>query len=69
MRITVFRVEGMHCEGCAQAVKNALTSLHGVERVIVMLGEGKVIVAYDPERIRVKRMVEAIEAIGYRVKR
>ena len=69
MKITMLRVEGMHCEGCARAVKTALSSLHGVERVMVMLGEGKVIVAYNPERIEVERIVDAIEAIGYRVKR
>ncbi len=69
MRITVLRVEGMHCEGCAHAVKNTLTSLQGVERVMVMLGEGKVIVAYNPEMIGVERIADAIEAIGYRVKR
>ena len=67
MRIKELRVSGIHCEACAHAIRTALTSLKGVERADVILGEGRVIIAYNPEKIDMERIIEAIETLGYRV--
>lgn len=60
-------VEGMSCNHCEKAVKDALLSLDGVERVDVELETGKVNVSYDKLVVKVEAMVEAIEEQGYDV--
>ncbi|MBH0229170.1 copper ion binding protein [Halobacillus yeomjeoni] len=61
-----FKVEGMSCGHCVNAVESALKSVEGVEDVSVHLAENEVIVSYS-ENVSEKEMVEAIEEQGYDV--
>lgn len=58
-------VEGMACEGCANAVRRAVAAADPVAAISVDLATGLVVVAkrsVPPERI-----VGAVEAAGYQV--
>lgn len=62
------RIEGMDCAECAMRVEEQLTRLEGVSRVQVLLAAEKGIIAYDPRRISLAQIREAIEKTGYRVR-
>jgi len=59
-------VQGMSCSHCVQAVTKALNEI-GVRDVKVDLESGKVDVQYDPAKVTVDQMKEAIEDQGYDV--
>ncbi|MCP3032827.1 copper chaperone CopZ [Halobacillus sp. A1] len=64
MQLTL-EVNGMTCEHCEKAVKNALNTLEGVHGVNVDITSGKVDVTYDDAYVTKAMMKEAIEAQGY----
>ena len=59
-------VQGMSCNHCVQAVTKALNEI-GVRDVKVDLESGKVDVQFDPAKVTVDQMKEAIEDQGYDV--
>ncbi len=60
-----FTVEGMSCQHCVKAVKNALSHLEGVRLVEVDLATKKVEVEGD--NLQDVLLKEAIEDAGYEV--
>ncbi len=58
-------IEGMSCQHCVHAVKNALESLDGVEVEDVSIGSAEVTV--DSTKIESSAIERAIAAEGYRV--
>jgi copper chaperone len=67
MEKVTLNVSGMSCGHCEKAVKGALMELEGVTNVIVYLAEGKVDVEFEPAKVSVKQLKEAIEEQGYDV--
>lgn len=67
METVNLEVQGMTCGGCVASVKRVLTSLSGVENVDVTLKPGRASVAFDPSRVTVKALRDAIEGAGYDV--
>lgn len=62
-------VEGMTCGGCAVAVRVALKKLQGVTKAQVSYEKRSAAVTYDPARVEVAAMIEAIADLGFRAKR
>jgi len=58
------RIEGMHCGGCVNGVKGALTRV-GAENIEVEIG--KATFDYDESKLDHEKIVEAIEDAGYEV--
>ena len=57
------KVEGMSCEHCVRAVRDALADVEGVETVVeVSLERGEAMVEGNPE---LAALVSAIEEEGY----
>ena len=56
-------IQGMTCQHCVRAVRQALTAVDGanVERV----GIGSAIVAYDPARTTPAALIDAVKGQGY----
>jgi copper chaperone len=69
MQNVSFDVQGMTCGGCVASVKRVLSALPGVQSVDVTLEPGKASVAYDPARVSVDQLREAVENAGYDVAR
>ncbi|MEW6723923.1 MAG: copper ion binding protein [Bacillota bacterium] len=61
-------VEGMSCQHCAMAIKQAISRLDGVSNVLVNLEEGEVSVTYDGGRTKVEQIRQAIQDSGYQTK-
>ena len=63
------QVEDLHCEMCAQTVREALQKVAGVKKVKVNLSQKRVIVAYAAElEVSVESLIKALEPTGYRAK-
>ncbi len=62
-----FMVEGMTCDGCVSSVKRALAAIDGVEGTDVNLANGEVKVTYDPARVGVSSLRDAMRGAGYEV--
>lgn len=60
-------VRGMSCGGCAQTIQLALAGLEGVTEAKVGHTEAKAQVSYEPQRVNVGQMQEAIRKAGYEV--
>ena len=62
----VLRVDGMTCPSCGFTVRTALKRLDGVRGAKVAQSEGRAVVEYDAAKVTPRRMVEAVNALGYR---
>lgn len=57
-------VEGMGCPRCALRVQNGLNRLEGVIEAIVSVQNGVAEVVYDPDRVTLQDMVNAVASAG-----
>ena len=64
---TEIKVSGMHCASCALNVEKSLKDLEGVENAQVNIGTEKATVEYDPEKLKLTELENAIENAGYGV--
>ncbi len=60
-------VGGMTCGGCAAALESALGALPGVRSATASYEKGEALVEYDPERIRLEKLVEAVKEAGFTI--
>ena len=60
-------IGGMTCAACAQRVEKALGKLEGVTEASVNLATEKATISYDPQKVRVSAIKEAIVKAGYQV--
>jgi copper chaperone CopZ len=65
MATAQLRVTGMTCNGCANAVRNTLKTIPGVQDADVDLGAGRAKVTYDPARSSTEAMITALGELGY----
>lgn len=63
-KISVFKVERMHCPLCTTAVKKAINELNGVEKVSARLNTKEVTVIYD-EKVKIEDILKAIKTTSY----
>ncbi|HWQ89355.1 MAG TPA: copper chaperone CopZ [Desulfitobacteriaceae bacterium] len=64
---TTLSVRGMSCSHCENSIKKAVGALNGVYEVRVDLAGKKVTVDYDPAKVNIAAIREAIEDQGYDV--
>ena len=65
-QFVLIRIEGMHCHKCEQAIQKALLAFPGVHEVEVDFNSGQASVLYDPSKITVGQLVEAVKETGYK---
>ena len=58
-------IEGMTCPHCARRVESALRRVPGVPRATVNLASRTAAVDFDPERVPVRALTDAVQAEGY----
>lgn len=61
------KIEGMHCDGCANTIKALVEREQGVKTVAVSFDSGEARILYDPASINEERLVAMVERPGYRV--
>ncbi len=62
----IIPIGGMTCAACAQRIEKVLKKLEGVESASVNLATEKASVTYDPQKLRLSSIREAIEKTGYK---
>jgi Cu+-exporting ATPase len=60
-------IVGMTCAACVAAVEKALKRVPGVEDAVVNLATEKAVVRYDPRRVSILDLREAVRGAGYDV--
>ena len=63
----VYKVEGMSCTACSASVNKILSEVEGVAFANVNFANQTVLVEFDPEKASVKRLEDAVSAIGYKL--
>ena len=63
MNALEIEIQGMTCQHCVRAVREALTAVDGVN--VERVGIGSALVAYDPERTTPTALVSAVKGQGY----
>lgn len=66
MKTKIYRIEGMHCEGCAQTIEAVLGQMRGVKRVAVSFGTQSAQVEFDADMANDGGIVSTIERAGFR---
>jgi copper chaperone CopZ len=67
MKTTIFRIEGMNCDGCAETIQSLIANEPGVRMASVSFDDRTARVLYDPQSIQESRLVELIQKPGFRV--
>lgn len=65
MQTETLDVQGMSCGACVGHVTRALQALDGMQFAQVSLEANEAVVTYDPAKVQVDQMVQAIEDEGY----
>ena len=60
-----FLVPSMVCEGCAEKIAGALTSLPGVRRVKSKVPQKRVHVRFEPEKVHEQQLKDALTKSGF----
>ena len=67
MKTTIFRIEGMNCDACANTIKGLVEKEPGVRMATVSFSERQARILYDPNATPEDRLIEVIQRLGFRV--
>ena len=62
-----FKIEGMHCDGCAKNIQSLLERKAGVQKALASFDKAEARILYDSSAINEEQLVALIENSGYRV--
>lgn len=58
-------IPDMHCEGCAEKISTALTSLPGVRELKPKVSQKRLYVSYEPDKVSEKQLKETVKKAGF----
>ena len=61
----VLKIGGLHCEGCANNLRNALKSVEGVTETDLDFGRQRATVVFRPEQADEAKLRKTIRDAGY----
>jgi copper chaperone CopZ len=67
MKTTIFRIEGMNCDGCAETIQALIEKEPGVRMASVSFNDRAARVLYDPQSVPESRLIDLIQKPGFRV--
>ena len=67
MQTQTLPIGGMTCAACAARVQKAISKLDGTENVVVNFATEKASFSYDPDKLRLAAVKEAIVKAGYKI--
>jgi len=62
----VYLVDGMTCSGCERTVSKVVASIEGVASAKADLSNSTVSVEYDPSKVTIDKIKEAVNKVGYK---
>lgn len=68
MKSVTLKMQGMHCDGCANTIKSLVEREPGVKTVAVTFESGEARILYDPATTNEERLVALVERPGFRVR-
>lgn len=66
MKKEAYLVEGMTCSGCERTVSKIVSNIEGVVNAKADLSSSIVSVEYDPTKVTVDKIKEAVNKVGYK---
>lgn len=71
MKKATIQLETLTCPSCSQKIEGAVKGLDGVEKdtIEVMFNSSRVKFDFDEEKVSIKEIEEAIDRVGYDVKK
>jgi copper chaperone len=67
MKTTIFKIEGMNCDACANTIKTLVEKEPGVQIAAVSYSDRQARVLFDPKSIKEEQLVDTIQKPGFRV--
>lgn len=67
MKTTIFKIEGMACDACANTIKSLVEKEPGVRMASASFNDRLARVLYDPQAVAEDRLVDAIQKSGFKV--
>lgn len=67
MKTAIFKVEGMHCDGCARTITAVVSAEPGVQKTSVSFKTREARILFDPRAVSEDRLEAAIRQAGYSV--
>ncbi|MDT9307882.1 MAG: heavy metal-associated domain-containing protein [Limnospira sp. PMC 1291.21] len=64
-RTATLTIEGMTCENCVAAITQSLSTVAGVEEIVIDLEAGSAVVTYQPRNIRAEQIAERISRMQF----
>ena len=61
-----YLIEGMSCSGCERTVQRVIGNLEGVASSKADLTTSTVSLEYDPEKVSIDKIKDAVDKIGYK---
>jgi copper ion binding protein len=61
-----YSVEGMTCAGCERTVSKVVGNIEGVSSSSADLNASTVTVEYDPSKVTIDKIREAVNRVGYK---
>ncbi|MDA8344520.1 MAG: cation transporter [Thermaerobacter sp.] len=65
MAALTLAIDGMTCDHCKMTVTKALMGVEGVKTAQVSLEDARADVEFDPARVSVEALVQAVDEEGY----
>ncbi len=62
-----FKVSGITCMDCVSHIANSVKRLPGARKITGNLTQNTVKVGFEPDKVSVEQIIQAIEAAGYKV--
>lgn len=60
-----FKIQGMHCVGCAMTIDGAVEDLPGVKSASTNYKRAVAVVEYDEKKVTTAEILQAIQDAGY----
>ena len=67
MRRISLVIPSISCEECKHTIETTLKEIDGVQEAIVDIPNQRVALAYDPDRVPLSTLEEALSEVGYDV--
>lgn len=69
MNSAIFKIDGMHCDGCAERIKTVVEKEPGVRAAAVSFPAGDARVTYNPHAVTEEWLAGIIERAGFTVRK
>lgn len=67
VKTATFKIDGMHCDGCARTIEALVSTEPGVRKATVSFKAGEARILFDPQALGEDQLAAAIRKAGYSV--